>query len=154
MGSPCGVKMELLFDIADQLDVVVEFAPLANRDGEYRDDLRRIRLREDMSERLMRWKFGHELGHAVHGHRPDMFGGTSARQEREANEWAARLLIDLDRFREIELLRGGHVASMAHDFGIVSDGILAFQRMLERLGDNVYLKPQHGAGQYANKIPA
>lgn len=146
--------MQQLFDIARSLDVVVEYAPLVHRDGEYREDLRRIRLRVGMSERLTRWKLGHELGHAVFGHRVDIFGQTSARQEREANEWAARFFIDLDSYRDVEASREGHIASMARDFGIVADGIRAYQRMLARLGDDVYLKPQHGVGQYLDKRTA
>lgn len=146
--------MQRLFDLAESLDIVVEYHPLRARNGEYRDDLRRIRLREGMSERLTRWTLAHELGHAHHGHCPNMFGQSSARQEREANEWACQFLFTIADYRDVEAHRGGHIPSMAHDLGIVSDGIRAYQGMLERLGDEVYLKPQHGAGQYLTKIYA
>lgn len=143
-----------LFNFAESLDIVVEFAPLRTRDGEYRNDLRRIRLREGMSERRTRWTFGHELGHAVLQHELLIFGLADPRQERAADEWAAQHFIDPERYREIEELRGGHVPSMAHDLGIVSRGVITYQRMLARLGDDVYLKPKHGAGQFAARLSA
>ncbi|MHA3724363.1 ImmA/IrrE family metallo-endopeptidase [Leucobacter sp. HY1910] len=139
--------MLALFDLAHTLGITVEYAPLATREGEYRDDLQRIRLREGMPDRLARWVLAHELGHAHYGHRP----GTSSetRQEREADQWAARHLITIDDYRAAEQRRDGHAPSMAHDLGIVTRGIHAYQSMLERIGDTVYLKPCHGAGQYA-----
>lgn len=136
--------MQRLFDVADALNVCVEYAPLRTRNGEYRDDLKRIRLREGMSERLARWTLAHELGHATYGHRPNMFGQSDARQERQADEWAALHLIDLEQYREVEELRDGHIASMAHDLGVVTNGVEAYQRLLDRIGDQVYLKPGLG----------
>lgn len=146
--------MHRLFDFAAALGVTIEYAPLIGRDGEYRDDQKRIRLRENMTDRLTRWTLAHELGHAIHGHRPTIFGTVDAKQERQADEWAALQLIDIDTYREVERLREGHAPSMAHDLGIVTEGVHAFQRMLERLGDDVYLKPCHGAGQYADRLTA
>ena len=146
--------MQYLFDLAESNGVTVEYAPLRNRDGEYRDDLKRIRLREGMSYRLARWVLAHELGHAAFGDVPSMFGPENARQERRADEWAALRLIDLEHYREVEKLRDGHVPSMAHDLDVVTNGVTAFQRILARLGDDVYLKPRQGAGQYAAKLRA
>lgn len=124
--------MQHLFDFADALGLRVEYANLRDNNGEYRDDLKRIRLREGMSERLTRWTLAHELGHAVFGDVPAMHGPMKARQERRADEWAALRLISIDRYREVELLREGHVPSMAHDLGVIDVGVLAFQRVLER----------------------
>ena len=75
-----------LFDLAESLDIVVEYAPLRTRDGEYRDDLRRIRLREGMTERLTRWTLAHELGHAHLGNQLLIFGLSDPRQESAADE--------------------------------------------------------------------
>lgn len=146
--------MLTLCDFADELGVTIEYAPLRGRDGEYRHDLRRIRLKLGMTERLTRWVLAHELGHAVHGHEPNIFGQPSTRQERQASEWAALKLIDLGAYREAERLWGGHAPSMAYDLGVVTAGVQAYQRMLARLGDDVYLKPKHGAGQWAARITA
>lgn len=144
--------MQELFDLAAELGFTVEYAALRTRDGECRCDLKRIRLREGMPERLTRWTLAHELGHATLGHELLIFGESDSRQEREADEWAASYFITLERFREVEELREGHAPSMARDFGIVTRGIVTYQRMLARLGDAVYLKPHHGAGQYAARI--
>lgn len=146
--------MESLFDIADRLGVRIEWAALRSRDGEYRHDLCLIRLRYGMTERLERWTLAHEIGHALHGDMRTCNDRVSSKQERRADEWAARHLIQLERYREVEALRDGHVASMAHDLGIVSRGIVSFQNVLERLGDHVYLKPQHGVGQFAARSVA
>lgn len=146
--------MQNLFDFADELEYSVEYAPLRSRDGECRVDLKRIRLREGMSPRLERWTLGHELGHAVKRHEVTIFGQSDPRQEREADEWAALFFIELERYREVEHLREGHVPSMAHDLGIVTKGVEAYQRILARLGDTVYVKPKHGVGQYAAKLTA
>ena len=144
--------MQDLFDYAERLGLAIEWAPLRGRDGEYRHDLCLIRLRYGMTERLERWTLAHEIGHAVHGDMRTCNDRVSSKQERRADEWAACRLIELHRYREVEDLRDGHVASMAHDLGIVSRGILAYQNVLERLGDHVYLKPQHGVGQFAARL--
>ncbi len=124
--------MQQLFDFADMLGVTVEYARLKHRDGEYRDDLKRIRLREGMSYRLQRSILAHELGHAAFGDVPSKFGPQKARQERRADEWAALRLINLDQYREAELIREGHVASIAHDLGVIDRIVEAYQRVLER----------------------
>lgn len=124
--------MQQLYDFAEMLPVSIEFHPLRARNGEYRDDLKRIRLREGMSERLTRWTLAHELGHAVFGDVPSVHGPLKAKQERRADEWAALRLISLDRYREVELLREGHIPSMAHDLGVIDRGVEAFQRILAR----------------------
>lgn len=124
--------MQQLFDFAEMLQVSIEYVPLRARNGEYRDDLKRIRLREGMSERLTRWTLAHELGHATFGDVPSAHGPLNARQERRADEWAALRLITLERYREAELVREGHVPSMAHDLGVIDRGVQAFQRVLAR----------------------
>lgn len=124
--------MQPLFDFADMLDLRVEYARFRDRDGEYRHDLKRIRLREGMTPRRTRSILAHELGHAVFEDVPSMFGPVNARQERRADEWAAARLISIDRYREVELIREGHIASMAHDLNVIPRLVEAFQRILER----------------------
>lgn len=124
--------MQQLFDFAEMLGVRIEWAPLRHRDGEYRDDLKRIRIREGMSARRTRSILAHELGHAVFGDVPSIHGPLQARMERRADEWAALRLINLDAYRESEILRDGHVPSIAHDLGVIDRLVEAFQRVLER----------------------
>lgn len=146
--------MRQLFDFADMLDIRVEYTHLRNRDGEYRDDLKRIRLREGMTERLTRFVLAHELGHAAFGDVPSMFGSEDARQERRADEWAALRLIELEEYREAEQLREGHLPSIAKDLGVVTRCIQAYQRLLSRIGDEVYLEPRMGLAQWRHKLKA
>jgi len=146
--------MQPFFDYADALDVTIEWTPLNSRDGEYRDDLKRIRLREGMTERLTRFVLAHEVAHAVFEDEPSMFGPSNAKMERRADEWAALELINIEQYREVEQLREGHIPSMAHDLGVVTRCVEAYQRILARIGDDVYLKPRHGAGQWAARITA
>lgn len=146
--------MQGLYELAAELGLSVEEADLVTRDGECRLDLRRIRLPRNASYRLKRWTLAHELGHAVNRHQLTIFGVSDPKQERDADEWAALHLIQLEDYRAAELARDGHVPSMAYDLGVITRGVLAFQRALARIGPHVYLKPQHGAGQYADKVPA
>lgn len=146
--------MQELFDFADRLGIRVEWASLRLHNGEYRHDLSRIRLRHGMSPRLERWTLAHELGHAAHADIRTCNDRVTSKQERRADEWAARFLIAIDHYREVEHLREGHIASMAHDLGVVPRGIEAYQKVLSRLGDHVYLKPQHGVGQFAARLTA
>ena len=141
--------MQQLFDMADALGVVIEYSPLQSRNGEYRHDLRRIRLRVDMPPRLLRWTLAHELGHAVFADEPSRFGPANARMERRASEWAALRLVDLGSYREAEMLRDGHIPSMAHDLGVAKECLEVFQSLLMRLGGATYLDPKMGAGQWA-----
>ena len=126
--------MKDLFDFADALHVTIEWAPLRNRNGEYRRDLRVIRLRAGMTDRLARWTLAHELGHAVFEDEPSRFGPANARMERRASEWAALRLVNLDAYREVEMLRDGHIPSMAHDLGVAKECLEVFQSLLMRLG--------------------
>ncbi|PRI11921.1 ImmA/IrrE family metallo-endopeptidase [Leucobacter massiliensis] len=138
-----------LYDFAAAMGLTIEWWPLKKRNGEYRHDLKRIRLRHGMTERLIRWTLAHELGHAAFGDQPSYFGPASAKMERRASEWAALRLINLDAYREAEMLRDGHLASMAHDLGVALECVEVYQSLLLRLGDVTYLDPKMGAGQWA-----
>ncbi|WP_136057300.1 ImmA/IrrE family metallo-endopeptidase, partial [Microbacterium sp. K24] len=80
-----------LFEIAEALNVTVEFADLSDmdRDGDYDAATHTIRLQCGMSLRLLRSVFAHELCHAVFGDVRSKFGPVNAKQERRADEWAA-----------------------------------------------------------------
>lgn len=146
--------MHHLVDMATALGIVIEYVPMLRRDGEYRHDLKRIRLRLGMTTRLERSILAHELGHAVFGDVPSRFGPVNAKQERRADEWAARQLIHVDDYRLAEEIHNGHVPAMAHDLGVISRLITAYQGILLRLGPTTYLDPRLGARQYAAKLTA
>lgn len=143
-----------LEDMAGALGVTIEYVDLANRDGEYRHDLKRIRLRTGMTFRKETCALAHELAHAVWGDVPSKFGPVNAKQERRADEWAALQLIAPERYRAAEERWDGHAGAMAYDLGVTTKLIEAFQRVLARIGDAVYVDPRMGTGQWTQKVPA
>lgn len=142
----------LLLDYADTIGVTIEYTRLpADRDGVYDHDARRIRLRRGMSARHHRSVLAHELGHAAFGDTATRFGPVHAKQERRAEEWAALRLINLDDYRHLEAVHAGHPGAIAVDLDVMRSTVIAFQGLLERLGDTVYVRPRMGAGQWAHR---
>lgn len=132
-----------------RIDYVRNMPP--DRDGEYIHQRRLIRLRAGMTQRLHRSVLAHECAHAVFGDEPTMFGPANAKQERRADEWAALRLIHHDDYRAAEQLHHGHAGAIAHDLGVVRSIIEAYQRVLLRVGDTVYVQPKMGAGMYTHR---
>lgn len=140
-----------LSDLAAQAGVTIEYVHLTGRDGEYLHAQKLIRLRPGMAARLHRSVLAHELAHAVFADVPSHFGPVNAKQERRADEWAALLLIDLDDYRHLEHMHQGHAGAIAFDLGVMRSIVEAFQRVLLRVGDTVYVKPREGAGQWQHR---
>ncbi|AXA95416.1 hypothetical protein CEP17_02725 [Microbacterium sp. PM5] len=141
-----------LLEMLEEIGVSVECTALKrDRDGEYIHQRRLIRLRPGMTERLHLSVLAHECAHAVFGDEPSMFGPVNAKQERRADEWAALRLIDLDAYRRAEFIYNGHPGAVAHELGVVRSIVEAYQRVLLRIGDTVYVKPREGAGQWAHR---
>lgn len=141
-----------LADLADALGVRIEYARLpADRDGEYIHVRKLIRLRRGMHARHHRSVLAHELGHAAFGDMPTKFGPVHAKQERRAEEWAALRLIDVDAYRLVEQLHGGHAGAMAVDLGVMRTTVMAFRGLLTRLGESTYVDARMGAGQFAHR---
>jgi len=141
-----------LLRLANDLGVKVEYAALGTRDGEYRHDLRLIRLQHGMTARLERSVFAHELGHAAFEHSPTMFGPMHAKQERMADEWAALHLIALEQYQRAEALHDGHVSAMAFELGVIGRLVDCYRNLLTRIGDSTYLLAKMGAGQWRARI--
>lgn len=144
----------VLMDMADALGVTVEYVNLTTRNGEYRHDLKRISLREGMTLRQERSVLAHEVAHAVFEDVPSKFGPVNAKQERRADEWAALRLITPAAYRISEEHWDGHAAAIAYDLGVTTKLVTAFQRVLARVGDTVYVDPRMGAGQWLEKVEA
>lgn len=142
----------VLMDMADALGVTVEYANLISRNGEYRHDLQRIRLRRGMTLRHERSVLAHELAHAVFADVPSPFGPVNAKQERRADEWAALRLITPDAYKSSEDHWDGHIGAMAYDLGVTTKLVEAFQRAIARIGDTIYIDARMGAGQWHEKI--
>jgi len=104
-----------------------------------------------MNARLHRCVLAHELGHHALAHTPTRFGPVHAKQERAAEEWGALRLITLDDYRHVEALHAGHLGAMSLDLGVMRSTLEAFQRVLLRLGNTVYVQPKMGAGMFTHR---
>ncbi len=139
-------------DTLDALGVRVIDADLpGDRDGEYLHRRRLIRLQRGMPHRLRRSVLAHECAHAVFGDEPSRFGPRTAKQERRADEWAALRLIDVDEYKTAERIHTGHVDAIALELDVTADLVEAFQRILVRFGDTVYVQPKMGAGMWHHR---
>lgn len=143
---------DYLLDLADQAGIRIEYGRLRDgRDGEYIHCDRLIRLRAGMHARLHRSVLAHELAHAAFAHVPSKFGPVHAKQERMAEEWAALRLISPADYQHVERLHEGHPGAMALELGVMKSILLAYQGLLARLGDNVYVRPRMGTGMWEHR---
>lgn len=141
-----------LLDLASQAKVTIEYVALpSDRDGDYSERTRTIRLRPGMHARRHRSALAHELAHAAFADVPSRFGPVNAKQERRADEWAALRLITLDDYRHAERLHDAHPGAMALELGVMRRIVEAYQRVLLRVGDTVYVKPKEGTGQWNHR---
>lgn len=141
-----------LLDYAEMIGVRIEYVDLPeDRDGEYHHGQHLIQLRRGMSARHHRSVLAHELGHAAFADQPTRFGPVHAKQERRAEEWAALRLIDLNDYRHLEAVHTGHAGAIAVDLGVMRSIVEAYQRVLLRIGDTVYVKPKMGAGMWQHR---
>jgi Zn-dependent peptidase ImmA (M78 family) len=91
-----------------------------------------IRLAPGMSVRTTRSVLAHELGHAVLAHAPTEHPLTRGRQERQADAWAARLLITPQAYAAAEAIHGPHPASLAFELDVTVELVTAYQELLAR----------------------
>lgn len=148
--------MQQLHDYAMMLGVSVEYADLTHLgiSGDYHHESRAIRLQDGMVYRKHRTAFGHELGHATRGDVPSMFPHIEARQERHADEWAAHFLFDEAEYRIAEEKYGARTDWIAQELCVLERLVIAYERTLHRIGDEIYVSPKMGAGQWARKVIA
>lgn len=98
------------FDIADHKNIIVRFTPLGNTLGFYMKHVRHqvITLNTEIDESLQRFVCAHELGHALlhpDENTPFLHKNTllsRAKIEREANEWAVRLILNNENLENCE----------------------------------------------------
>lgn len=119
--------------------------------GGYEPQTRTIRVAPGLSRRTTCSVLAHELAHAVLGHAPTSDPVTRRRQERRADEWAARLLISPAEYADAEAARGTHPASLAFELGVTIEIVTAYQRLLRRIGDATYVDARLGRGQWAHR---
>lgn len=89
----------------------------------------------------------HELGHAHHQHRCD----GDQRAEDEADEYAARLLIDPTEYARLER-EGIHPHDIADHFGVPEHALNLWKAScLVRLGSATYVRSKMGAERWAHR---
>lgn len=109
---------------AHELGLQLAYQPLRTAWGLYVPDHSLIILRPRMRATTERCVLAHEIGHHLHGDRPreDLW---SERQERRADEYAARQLIDRKRLREAALL-SPDPGQWALELGVTGDILTAY----------------------------
>lgn len=110
--------MEDLLQHADELGLRVQFRNLGRRHGEiHSSGLVVINDRRPLAQQ--RQTLAHECGHHVHGH--DWTGRHDReRDERQADTYAARLLISPAAYAEAEALVGAHDGALARELNVTA----------------------------------
>lgn len=144
------------FEILDELGYGVEYADLSksSRLGECIPSERLVRLHNDLTDRELPYVLGHETWHAINGDEPTMFGFFDERMERRADEWSALQCIDLSHFCELEGLYSSHIPTIAYHLGVPQEAVRVYIGMLSRIGDELFVGPKMGAGQWHDKVTA
>ncbi|WP_137771849.1 MULTISPECIES: ImmA/IrrE family metallo-endopeptidase [unclassified Microbacterium] len=113
--------------------------------GYYAHDERRIYFNLLCTPNERRCVIAHELGHHHFGHECE----DDPASERQADTYAATLLIDPDRYAELEKT-SHHSEWIADEMSVTSELIEDYRRLcLQRLGNVTYVRPRMGVGQWA-----
>lgn len=143
--------MQQLLQLADELGLRV-IERRGTKRGGFHEGSRTIRLNPGQSTRATRSVLAHEIAHAIFGDTPTHYGPMRARQERRADEWAARYLITPRAYADAEERRGVHATSLAFELGVTVELVEAYQRLMQRIGDATYVDARMGAGQFEHRV--
>lgn len=138
---------------AASIGVRVHFAPIDDEPellGYYLARRKMIVIRLGMTLAQSRWVLAHECGHAFHDH---VCRGARARDaaERQANTYAARLLIDPAEYARLESINPDQ-HWLAEEFSVSSEAIFAYEEhCLTRLEGMTYSRARMGLGQWAHR---
>lgn len=89
---------------------------------------RGILLRPGMGHRNRLHTLAHELGHAIHNH-PEK---PNQKQERQADDFAANLLIDTQKYRECEIMFDGNEGAIAQELEVTLSLLKHWKSIQER----------------------
>lgn len=114
--------------------------------GLYVPELARIYFDLDLAIPDRRSVIGHELGHHHYGHDCD-----SDANERQADAYAAALLVDPVRYAELERINSD-AEWIAEEMGVAPYVIVDYRHYwLRRFGDVTYASARMGASQWAHR---
>jgi len=145
--------MRELFEHAAQLGVSVHMAHIDDDPhllGYYAPDRSIVVVRLGMIRLQTDWVLAHELGHAKYGHRClGTYADTAA--ERQANAYAAALLIDPTTYAQLERVDPDQ-HWLAEELDVHVDAIFAYERHhLTALTGITYTRPRLGLGQWIHR---
>lgn len=142
---------------AGELGVGVHFASLGDDPellGYFLPTRKVIVVRLGLTVAQSRWVLAHECGHARHDHHCGGMRNTDA-AERQADAYAARLLIDPGEYARLERINPDQ-HWLADEFSVSVDAIFAYEKhCLTRLRGVTYSRARMGVGQWAYRgVPA
>ncbi|MCT1463373.1 ImmA/IrrE family metallo-endopeptidase [Corynebacterium sanguinis] len=121
-----------LLQLAEEMNVTVEDDHLRwLRDGDlggWFPGAQVILLRPGLGWRNRLHTLAHELGHAHHDHP----AGHESRFERQADDFAANLLIDQHAYAEAEKMFGAHLGAIAAELGVTISLLIRWRAQHER----------------------
>ena len=100
--------------------------------GWYDHRRRVISTRRGQSISQYKSVLAHELGHAAHRDTPTGNGHFDQRQERRADEYAARLLINPHDFKAAAIWHHGHLPAIADELEVTQHLLKTWQSLYER----------------------
>ena len=108
-------------------DITVHYKPLKNNlAGAYSASQNTVYIDTSLSACEERCTLAHEYVHAVRGHT----GAQPDYVEARVDEEAARLLIDVEEYRQAERVYGSHPNVLAEELDVTPRYVIAFQRTL------------------------
>ncbi|WP_415395154.1 ImmA/IrrE family metallo-endopeptidase [Rhodococcus globerulus] len=137
--------MEHLMERSDQLGLtVIRRALPPGIRGEYWHEKKLIVLSVSLTGRQEKSTFAHELGHAHYGHCvPGACRGDRNRQELQANDYAAKLLIAPGDYAAAEKIYGTHTESIAYHLGVTPAIVRAWRSLWKRRLSAQFSSPRH-----------
>lgn len=118
--------MDDLLAHAHAMGLRVKFDNLGRRHGEIRSG-GLIVVNDHRPLKAMRITLAHEVGHAFHGHDWTDERHDTARDERQAKTYAARLLVTADRYREAEHEVGTEARHLARHLDVTTELVTLWQ---------------------------
>ena len=100
--------------------------------GWYDHHRRIISTRRGQSISQYKSVLAHELGHAAHRDTPTGNGHYDQRQERRADEYAARILINPTDFESAAIWHHGHLPAIADELEVTKHLLKTWQSLYER----------------------
>lgn len=148
-------RLGRLLDLADRYDIAVMFCVLR---GDllacWVPSMRRIFVSSRLTDEEQEVQLAHELGHAHHGHPCAKHPTTPSElaRERQADRFAARLLIDPAHYAVLEAVNPDQ-HQLAEELGVPVKLIYIFEEdCLTRVAGATYAHAREGIGQWAHRV--